>query len=403
MSQNAPSRWCLILMGPVLWTAVAQNTQAQRVPSAKQLQGWLKRFPDADTNQDGKLSLDEALRFRSQMRGGDNPGAPREFRVDPGWKADRFPDHAVCYQSPAQIKAIYQETLGKKQPSVVSYEPPTDGALRIVGTGHSFMAPGYKTMPIICKAAGMDQPLYTHTGGGITGSTRYKWEQENGIFGFDGRPTPKLLASIANADWDAMMWGPYFNDEPEYYSCWVDFCLKYHPDMRFFLSDAWPQLYQLKQLPASESEMTADVFEKMGRERREEYAKQVSVLLAKYPDKIFVMPTSNAMVLAAKAFLKDDLPGIDGLHRVVGKKERSLWRDQLGHLGPGFEWLEGYVFYATLYRKSPELLPTELIQNRQDGFPSPELDQKFREIAWQAVISHPLSGVTDADGDGQGD
>ena len=72
----------------------------------------------------------------------------------------------------------------------------------------------------------------------MTGSTRYKWEQENGIFQFDKRPHPVLLPSIANAKWEVMMWGPYFNDRPAYYLCWMDFCLKYNPSMKFFLSDA---------------------------------------------------------------------------------------------------------------------------------------------------------------------
>ena len=60
----------------------------------------------------------------------------------------------------------------------------------------------------------------------------------------------------------------------------------------------------------------------------------VESLREKYPDKVFILPTSDAMVLAAKYFLRGELPGIEGIHRVIGKKERSLWRDQLGHIGP---------------------------------------------------------------------
>ncbi|MHC4435004.1 MAG: hypothetical protein ACYTBS_24465, partial [Planctomycetota bacterium] len=59
---------------------------------------------------------------------------------------------------------------GKDEIPVTSYRKPTNGALRIVGTGHSFMRPGYNTLPIICQAAGFEQPLVTHIGGGITGS-----------------------------------------------------------------------------------------------------------------------------------------------------------------------------------------------------------------------------------------
>jgi hypothetical protein len=224
------------------------------------------------------------LKLRDPSKGG-RRGAPPEFDVDPGWQADRFPAHAVCYRSPKEIAEIYAKVQGGNRNPVTSYPKPADGSLRIVGTGHSFMGPGYKTFPLIVKAAGFQQPPpLTHTGGGITGSARYKWEQENGIFQFDGNPTPKLLASIANAEWDAMMWG--------------------------------------------------------------------------------------------------------------------LWRDRLGHLGPGFGNLEGYVFYATLYGRSPERIEGDIHFGGSPDYPSRELDRVFREIAWQAVVNNPLSGVTDKDGDG---
>ena len=265
------------------------------------------------------------------------------------------------------------------------------------------MMPGYKTMPLIAKGAGMDQPLYTHTGGGMSGSARYKWEQENGIFGFQGKPYPKLLSSIANADWEAMMFGPYFQDQPKYYSCWIDFCLKYNPDMKFYLSDAWPQLVQLKETPKSEAFFTEEILDQLAEERKKMHAEVIDPLREAYPGKVFILPTSDSMVLAAKHFLRGELPGIEGLHRVIGKKERSLWRDKLGHLGPGFERLEGYVFYATLYGKSPELIEDKIPFGGNSSFPSKSLDQMFRKIAWQAVSEHPYSGITDKNGDGVSD
>lgn len=381
------------------------GTAAAQVPSSEQLARWLKRFPQADTNRDGTLTLEEALAFRDKMQGGrppgQNRGAPREFQVDPGWEAERFPEHAAAYLPPEELADLFEKVKQGRARTVTSFPEQENGVLRIVGTGHSFMAPGYRTLPLICRAAGFEQPLLTHIGGGITGSTRYKWEQENGIFEFDGKPYPKLLASIANAEWDAMMWGPYFNDRPEFYTCWIDFCLQYHPGMRFYLSDAWPQLYQLESVPESEAFLTGEVIREMGRERHGGYATLVKALRKDYPDKIFILPTSDAMVLAAIEFLKGNLPGIEGLHSAVGdKEERALWRDQLGHLGPGFERLEGYVFYATLYGKSPELIEAGIAFPGPADFPSPELDRIFRKIAWQAVSENPLSGVTDENGNG---
>ncbi len=392
--------------------AFAPSTYAQNNGNAKRLQQLLKQFPAADTNQDGKLTWQEALAYRNKMgaeAGGRNQGRNQgggvrtTFEVDTGWELEKFPKEAVCYMPASQIKATYAKVAGGKGPAVVSHSKPTDGALRVVGVGHSFMMPGYKTMPLIAKGAGMDQPLYTHVGGGMTGSARYKWEQENGIFGFEGKPYPKLLSSIANAEWEAMMFGPYFQDQPKYYSCWIDFCLKYNPNMKFYLSDAWPQLSQLEEKPKSEAFFTDEVLDQLAEERKKMHALVIDPLRKAYPGKVFILPTSDSMVLAAKHFMRGELPGIDGLHRVIGKKERSLWRDQLGHLGPGFERLEGYVFYATLYGKSPELIEDDIPFGGNTTFPSTSLDQMFRKIAWQAVSEHPYSGITDKNGDGIGD
>ena len=362
---------------------------------------WLKRYPESDADGDGKLSEEELAAYRKALqssRGNVSRGSKRSFVPDPGWEAGKFPDHAVCYRSPEEIKEIY----GGSFPDLPKSE---EGILRIVGTGHSFMAPGYRTLPLICKAAGFTQPLFTHTGGGMTGSTRYKWEQENGIFGFDGDPTPKLLAAISNAEWDAMTWGPYFQDRPEYYSCWVDFCLQYNPEMKFYLSDAWIRLWELgTPPPRDESQYTPEILMNLEKQKQEAENEMINVLREKYPGKIYVMPTSLAMTLAAVHQVKGELPGVRGLHKSITGETRSLWRDPLGHIGPGFDRLEGYVFYATLYRKSPELIETEIAFADKDAdFPNAELDQLFRKIAWQAVTGNPLSGVRDQNGDGIGD
>ncbi|NND97236.1 MAG: hypothetical protein HKN47_07900 [Pirellulaceae bacterium] len=408
----AASLIAVVLLG----LPVSSVTFGQESLSATRLQQLLKRFPAADANGDGVLSKEEAIAYRNQVSAGiaqggkgqanwrkSTQGIKRNFKVNPGWDLERFPEHAVCYKTPAEINAIFTKATSGKQPAVVSFPKPNDGAVRVIGIGHSFMVPGYRTLPAISRAAGMTQPLYTHVGGGMTGSARYKWEQENGIFDFDGKPVPKLLCSIANADWDAMVFGPYYNDRAAYYSCWMDFCVRYNPDIKFYLSDAWPQLEQLGENPPSEAFFTEEVLDRMGKEKRGTHHETLDPLLKAYPGKVFVLPTSDAMVLAAKHFVRGEMPGIEGLHRVIGKKERSLWKDQLGHLGPGLERLEGYVFYAALYGQSPERIENAVEFGGDTSFPSPELDRMFRKIAWRAVAEHPFSGVIDQDGDGIND
>lgn len=378
--------------------------------SEAQLRQWLKRFPAADTDGDGTLTAEEAKTFMAaRRRAGNAQGPPTKFKVDPGWSKAGFPDSAVCYKTPEEIQAIYRKAFpADRQP--VFHVPKPEKALRIVGTGHSFMAPGYRTFPAICRAAGFEQPLRTHTGGGMTGSARYKWEQENGIFEFAGKPQPKLLAAIATGAWDAMLWGPYLADRPAYYACWIDFCLKYNPKMEFFLSDAWPSLRQLSSVPESEDELSAETFVRLDQEKQVNIENLIAALDRKYAGKVHIMPTSDAMVLAVKAYYEGKLPGIEGINRAVGGKTYSIWRDQLGHLGPGFERLEGYVFYATIYRRSPALIegdiPFKPLVDKKLGKldpPRQEVDRLFRSIAWEAVINNPLSDVTDRDGDGIGD
>ena len=370
-----------------------------------QLKQLLQRYPKADKDRNGKLTPNEAKSFMASQR----QGVPMKFRVNPGWSKNRFPDNAVCYMPPAKIQNLYKRVFPKDFKPIFKVPKPNI-ALRIVGTGHSFMAPGYKTFPIICRAAGFEQPLRTHTGGGITGSARYKWEEENGIFDFTNKPKPKLLSAISTGSWDAMMWGPYYEDRAEYYSCWIDFCLKHNPEMEFYLSDAWPSLRQLNPPPKSEDDLNLNVFVKLDKEKDKNLKDLVEELEQKYPNKVHIIPTSDAMVLAVQAYYQGKLPEVKSINRWLSGETYSIWRDKLGHLGPGFERLEGYVFYATVYKRSPVHIEGEIpfksIIDKKLGKlndPSKEMDLLFRHIAWKAVINNPMSGVLDKNKDGIGD
>ena len=391
--------------------------QAQQL-SESRLAQLLKRFPEADANGDGKLTAEEFQAARQQaqeaeQRNARQAAAARAIpKFDPGWEADAFPPHSVSLKTPEEIMAIYKRgepgrTYAESR-DALSFPEPADGVLRIVGTGHSFTAPGYRTLPAITRAAGFEQPLSLHNGGGRTGSVSFKWEQENGIFEFDGKPLPKLLAAISNAKWEAMIWGPYTADRPKFYTSWIDFCEQYNPGMKYFLIDSWPTLHQVQMVfkrkgnPESESFFTDEVFDQLNDVANDVFTELVTAV-RETTDKVYILPTNAAMTEAAKRFNRGELPGVEGLYKVIGGKEHSIWADQRGHLGPGFDRLEGYVFYATIYGKSPELISEPIKFSNNPSFLSDELDKIFREIAWKAVVEHPLSGVTDNNGNGIGD
>ena len=409
----------LILLFAILALAVVapfSNAQAQQL-SESRLAQLLKRFPAADADGDGKLTLKEfeaaRQKFRQSRQGNARPAAAAQTRAgfDPGWEKETFPPHAVSLKTPEEIMAIYKRGPAGQTPlrgsDALSFPKPAAGIMRIVGTGHSFMAPGYKTLPLISRAAGFEQPLCLHVGGGVKGSARYKWEQENGIFEFDGKPLPKLLAAVSNSEWEAMIWGPY-TDRPKFYSCWIDFCTKYNPDMKFFLSDAWPapgqvrKVFNLKANPESEAFFTEAVYDQLSAHANTSFAGLVKTL-RESTDEVYILPTHAAMTEVAKRHLRGELPGIEGLYKVIGGKERSIWADKIGHISPGFDRLEGYVFYATLYGKSPELISEPIKFNQNPEFLTADIDKMFRQIAWKAVVEHPLSGVTDKNKNGIGD
>ncbi|MDG2255442.1 MAG: hypothetical protein P8L49_10835 [Opitutaceae bacterium] len=388
--------------------ASISNAQAQQLSEARLAQ-MLKRFPEADANGDGKLSPKE---FQAASQLAQAAAARAIPTFDPGWDMDEFPPHAVSLKTPEEIMAIYKRgepgRTYAEGADAMSFPKPSDGIMRIVGTGHSFTAPGYRTLPAITRAAGFEQPLSLHNGGGRTGSVSYKWEQENGIFEFDGKPLPKLLAAISNAEWEGMIWGPYTGDRPKFYTSWINFCEQYNPGMKFFLIDGWPTLgqvemvYKRKGNPESEAFFTDEVFDRLNNMANTGFAGLVKTL-RETTDKVYILPTNAAMTEAAKRFNRGELPGVQGLYKVIGGKEFSIWNDQRGHLGPGFDRLEGYVFYATIYGKSPELISEPIKFSNNPSFLSDELDKIFREIAWKAVVGHPFSGVTDKNGNGIGD
>ena len=69
---------------------------------------------------------------------------------DPGWEEDAFPPHAVSLKTPEEILAIYKRGESGRTyaeaSDAMSFPKPADGIMRIVGTGHSFTAPSYRTL-----------------------------------------------------------------------------------------------------------------------------------------------------------------------------------------------------------------------------------------------------------------
>ena len=361
---------------PSAWSADATSANSDQLKRA------LKQFPAADLNGDGILSQTELRTFHREraqrMRAGRNtPGFDTVFK-------------------PTTEQLNEAKATGGRQ-SRTPLKFAKGKGLRILMTGHSWVAPANRTLPGIAKVAGLDgHQQRVHISGGATGSANAIWLKEFGKFRADA-PKPILVPAIATGEWDVMTWGSYYNDKPENFSQWIDLCLKYNPDMKFFIQDGWPRVGSADaklQPAAAVKKLTGE----MNRMVNEYFTPGLEVLNQRYPGKVHFVPAGPAVVELIRRYYDQKLPGFDCLSENFGGS-KGIYRDG-GHLSKksGAEHLVGYVYYATLYRRSPTLLP----KHAPDGVPA-VIDRELREIAWETVGKSPLSGIADKDADGMAD
>jgi hypothetical protein len=368
-----------ILTGAAVVASMIACPGQQTSENSQRLADGLKRYPAADTNKDGILTMDEARAYLRKRR-------------QQGNKGPRMDVHAP---SPDEIKTVIEAGRTSNSDGPLKYEK-GDG-LRVVMTGHSWVAPGRKTLPLIAEAAGRDgHRQRSHTSGGATGAANAIWLKEFGKWSTDP-PKPVLLPAIATGQWDVMTWGCYTDDKPEFYSQWIDLCLKYNPKMEFCIQDGWPRFDPSWKTQPKEKLLQA--IDARNGEIQGAMLRTFEHFGKKYPAKVRVIPAGPAVVDLIHRHHDGKAPDFDCIDEKSQGGKKGVYRDG-GHLSrnSGTEWLVGYLYYGMLYRKSPQL-----IENfTPDGVPQ-RLDRTLREIAWKAITTSPMSGIVDEDRDGVGD
>ena len=285
-------------------------------------------------------------------------------------------------------------------PTSLSAEPaakPSDAerqhatGLRILSAGHSWVAPAMRTLPKIAAGANLDDHRQRyHLRGGAGGSAQAIWAAEHGT---KGKKREILLPLIASGEWDVLTMGSYYFDKPEHYTPWIDYCLKHNPKMTFLIQDGWARVPKRTKSTALKLEMFLPQQKKIDNTIKA----IVDTLNAKYPGKIRVIPVGAAMAEMLRLYFAGKLPGIDGVSQHLGSRH-ALYRDG-GHLcaDSGMEWFDGYVYYAALYKKSPELIEFK------SKVPNDELDKIMRRVAWKAVVDYPLARIDDDNKNGIAD
>jgi hypothetical protein len=102
----------------------------------------------------------------------------------------------------------------------------------------------------------------------------------------------------------------------------------------------------------------------------------------------YVVPSSVAVYRLRQEILRGAVPGIE--------RQSQIFRDGMGHPTTPAANLVTYTWYAVMYRESPVGL-TSLI-DASDPTSAPR-ERVLQEIAWNAAVSEPMSGVTCDPGD----
>ena len=96
----------------------------------------------------------------------------------------------------------------------------------------------------------------------------------------------------------------------------------------------------------------------------------------------YVVPSAKAVYTFRKEILAGHVPGV--------ATQAAIFRDGIGHPQPPLAHLVTYIWFAAMYRESP--LGLQALVDKADPT-SAAREKMLQEIAWNAVVSEPMSGV----------
>lgn len=268
--------------------------------------------------------------------------------------------------------------------------PPVTKGQRIFAAHHSYLK---ETSPILMEMAAAggfpDQVIVGDTYIGGSKSLRL-WmvkEEEN-----------KAKQSLQEGAVDVLILTPIYLPDAGIED-FARFACEHNPKVRVTVQEFWlpfdqyePHFYDPPKIPtpatvdhnaltiAALRAMHARYFNEMDAQVRD-----INTRLGKQV--IFVVPMGQAVIALREKIVAGQAPGL--------KAQADLFRDKLGHPTPPLQTLIAYAHYAVIYRKSPVGLPVPaaLASLKLPADQLAALNHLLQDLAWDAVIHHPLSGV----------
>jgi hypothetical protein len=97
---------------------------------------------------------------------------------------------------------------------------------------------------------------------------------------------------------------------------------------------------------------------------------------------VYVVPSAVSVYTLRKEIVRGAVPGI--------KLQSDIFRDAMGHPNTPVANVVTYTWFAAMYRESPIGLKSLVDANDPN---SPKRERMLQQIAWNAVVGEPMSGV----------
>jgi hypothetical protein len=289
--------------------------------------------------------------------------------------------------------SVLGETTVPADQGTAAFPPnPASGPItrgqRVFSTGHSFHFGFPALLNEMAQSAGFKDAAVV--GISSVGGSRV-------VQHFGGKDVmPALKAGAA----DVVMTTPIYLPDPGIEQ-FAEFGFKHNPNFRLTLMEFWlpfdnyePRNYthgpkgspteHINPPKVDHNAATGAALRQMHQQYFDEMDKLVVAVNEKLGRQVvFVVPAGQAVIALREKIIAGQAPGL--------KVQWDIFTDELGHPKLPLTVMMGWCHYGMIYRKSPVGLP---VPKALAGANSAEaLNRLLQELAWDAVIHHPLSGV----------
>lgn len=253
---------------------------------------------------------------------------------------------------------------------------------RVFVCAHSFMIFTARMLPPMAQAAGFS---YAAAGQQMLGGSR--------VLQHWNLPDDKNVAKAALREGrvDVLTLSPHRLLPDEGIDNFTKLGMEKNPKLRVFVQASWPGHDGNWNRPFKNEERNASTIESLQAMRRAFREQWLTALEAQVRalnqsvgrETVHIVPVMDAVFALREHIVKGDAPGLT--------KQTDLFRDDIGHpLSPLAE-LVTYCHLAAITGRSPVGLP---VPAELRSFPkADELNRLLGQLAWDAVVAYPFSGV----------